>query len=86
MRKSPVDNGCWFCHSDEGNMFFSWEFDTYFHLKCLEQCIRCPDDQEAQIIGREFDLRCCETCDGTGEVHSHNPICWTCHGKGFIKV
>ncbi len=25
----------------------------------------------------------CETCDGTGEVHSHNPICWTCHGIGL---
>jgi DnaJ-class molecular chaperone len=23
----------------------------------------------------------CPTCDGTGEVHSHNPICWTCHGN-----
>lgn len=24
----------------------------------------------------------CPTCDGTGEVHSHNPICWTCQGSG----
>lgn len=24
----------------------------------------------------------CPTCDGTGEVHSHNPICWTCRGNG----
>ena len=27
----------------------------------------------------------CETCDGTGEVHSHNPICWTCGGKGYTE-
>lgn len=26
----------------------------------------------------------CPTCDGTGEVHSHNPKCWDCHGKGTI--
>lgn len=26
----------------------------------------------------------CVTCDGTGEVHSHNPKCWDCRGQGFI--
>ncbi len=26
----------------------------------------------------------CSTCDGSGEVHSHNPICWECHGKGWV--
>lgn len=26
----------------------------------------------------------CPTCDGTGEVHSHNPKCWDCKGKGKI--
>lgn len=24
----------------------------------------------------------CVTCNGTGEVHSHNPRCWDCHGSG----
>jgi hypothetical protein len=24
----------------------------------------------------------CTNCDGTGEVHSHNPRCWKCHGTG----
>ena len=27
----------------------------------------------------------CETCDGTGQVHSHNPKCWDCNGKGVIQ-
>lgn len=27
----------------------------------------------------------CKTCDGTGDVHSHNPICWTCRGSGKTK-
>ncbi len=22
----------------------------------------------------------CDTCDGSGEVHSHNPKCWGCCG------
>lgn len=26
----------------------------------------------------------CQTCRGTGEVHSHNPKCWDCDGKGMI--
>jgi len=28
----------------------------------------------------------CKTCDGTGEVHSHNPQCWTCSGRGYTIV
>ena len=24
----------------------------------------------------------CVTCDGSGEVHSHNPKCWDCNGTG----
>jgi DnaJ-class molecular chaperone len=26
----------------------------------------------------------CPTCDGTGEVHSHNPKCWDCDGKKVV--
>ena len=26
----------------------------------------------------------CKLCDGTGEVHSHNPRCWGCHGTGHL--
>jgi DnaJ-class molecular chaperone len=26
----------------------------------------------------------CETCGGSGDVHSHNPICWTCDGTGWV--
>lgn len=25
-----------------------------------------------------IELEDCPTCDGTGEVHSHSPICWDC--------
>jgi hypothetical protein len=27
----------------------------------------------------------CPTCDGSGEVHSHNPKCWDCDGKGRVS-
>lgn len=26
----------------------------------------------------------CPSCDGTGEVHSHNPKCWSCRGTGLV--
>ena len=25
----------------------------------------------------------CVTCDGTGEIHSHNPKCYDCNGSGI---
>lgn len=28
----------------------------------------------------------CEECDGSGKVHSHNPRCPDCDGKGWTKV
>lgn len=28
----------------------------------------------------------CPTCMGTGEVHSHNPRCWDCHGIGEVAA
>lgn len=30
------------------------------------------------------ELMECDECDGSGEVHSHNPRCWECRGKGKI--
>lgn len=26
----------------------------------------------------------CKTCGGTGEIHSHNRICFTCFGSGKL--
>jgi hypothetical protein len=31
MKKHPNEGGCWFCHDDEGEMIFSWEFDCWLH-------------------------------------------------------
>ncbi len=36
------------------------------------------------ITKKSQELVDCDTCGGGGEVHSHNPICWTCHGRGKI--
>lgn len=43
------------------------------------------DEVEAEIVElRKADniLVKCPTCDGTGDVHSHNPRCWDCGGTG----
>ena len=49
---------CWFC----GEIFqngewvgFSVEFDTYFHMECLNDALKDPDHQEATIIAKEID-------------------------------
>lgn len=28
----------------------------------------------------------CKTCDGSGEVHSHNSTCWNCNGDGRVNI
>lgn len=51
--------GCWFCGGPCGEMLFSFEFDTFFHLDCLKAAIAPTDsiDEEAEIIAREFNLK-----------------------------
>ena len=34
---------------------------------------------------RELAAVACPTCDGTGEVHSHNPRCPTCAGRKTVN-
>lgn len=40
-------------------------------------------NQYGETVHRDLP---CETCGGTGEVHSHNPRCWDCHGTGRKTV
>ena len=35
-------------------------------------------------IDRGLSRKTCNNCDGTGKVHSHNPLCWVCGGRGFV--
>ncbi len=49
----------------------------------------CDDDPEMllALMGLE-DPRSeidCESCDGTGQIHSHNPKCMTCSGTGKVR-
>ncbi len=38
-----------------------------------------------EILAIAPELRApCPSCLGTGEVHSHNPRCWDCHGIGEV--
>lgn len=57
MKKSPNEGGCWFCHQDpvEEVLYFSTEFDTYFHEDCLLKELKLGNP-EAEIIARELDI------------------------------
>lgn len=58
MQKDPVDGGCWFCHTDDGDMSFTAEFDAYFHMQCLKNELQAVDfeNPEAKIIAAEFGV------------------------------
>jgi hypothetical protein len=54
----PQNGGCWFCcdtcvNNDYEVKLFSQEFDTYVHLKCLQDKYKIGDI-EAKIIWKEF--------------------------------
>jgi hypothetical protein len=49
------EGGCWYCHKKIDPLVFSFEFDTYFHPKCLEKRLaENPKDIEAKIMMREY--------------------------------
>jgi hypothetical protein len=50
------NGGCWYCGDDQGDMLFSFEFDTNLHLECLRKQISYHDidDTETRIMAREF--------------------------------
>ena len=62
-------NICWFCGKEiedkENGIEFSWEFDTFFHIHCLENACENHEeyDEELPLIveemnekGYDFDL------------------------------
>ena len=51
----PSDGGCWYCHTDDGDMLFSSEFDCFLHAECLVERIKSDKkDLETEIFTREF--------------------------------
>lgn len=64
MKVSPCDGGCWFCYTDDGEMYFTIEWDAFFHMDCLMKNVglfhyndeHIGYDPEAMIIAREFDI------------------------------
>lgn len=42
--------------------------------------------QEAVLLVKDVIYTICKECNGTGEVHSHNPTCWECSGRGTIEL
>ncbi len=55
---SPVDGGCWFCHTTTEPLEFCWEFDCYVHLDCIDEVLsNDPDQPEGKIMHREMENR-----------------------------
>jgi hypothetical protein len=51
----PQEGGCWYCGGDGGEMVFSYEFDCWLHLPCLQTALSTdPTDSEARIMAREL--------------------------------
>ena len=52
-------NRCWFCNQEGSSMYFSIEFDAYFHMSCLLKALSDTNfhNEEAQIIAEEFQIR-----------------------------
>ena len=53
--KFPSEGGCWFCYMDDGEMHFSTEFDTWFHMDCLNKELDAGNP-EAEIIATEYNI------------------------------
>lgn len=54
MNKSPQEGGCWYCHTEDENLVFSLEFDTFVHVKCIQAAIEAdPTDREARFFKKE---------------------------------
>ena len=53
--KFPTQGGCWFCYMDDEDMHFSTEFDTWFHMDCLNKELE-DGNPEAEIIATEYNI------------------------------
>ena len=57
VERSPNEGGCWFCFDDAGEMYFSWEFDCWLHMSCLQKELDAPTyNPEAEIIAKELGV------------------------------
>lgn len=54
----PQDGGCWYCHTDDPPLNFSFEFDTWIHIKCIKfvRDNSSEHDPENEIFLREFAI------------------------------
>lgn len=47
--------GCWFCSRKTDDMYFTMEWDAYFHKECLMETLKKdPQHEEAKLIKYEF--------------------------------
>lgn len=46
----PDDGGCWYCYTDDGQLAFCWEFDTWVHPECAANAYECE-----RLLGKEIN-------------------------------
>lgn len=56
MNTSPIEGGCWFCHDDEGELYFTCEWDSWFHMDCMKKEL-AAHNPEAEIIANEYNIQ-----------------------------
>lgn len=50
---SPSHGGCWFCYCQNGDLSFDEEFDTFYHLHCLQIKLKNdPHNREAKVMAK----------------------------------
>lgn len=56
-RCAPSAGGCWFCKTDDekNGWAFSWEWDAFFHPKCLKKAWLKGNDEAKIIVENELD-------------------------------
>jgi hypothetical protein len=49
---------CWYCDhlvdQQEDDCWFTFEFDSWYHISCLKRALLDATDEEAQIIAQEY--------------------------------
>lgn len=51
LNVSPLDGGCWYCHTKDDTLVYDDEFDTMVHVECIKQALEAdPNDQEAKFL------------------------------------
>lgn len=74
--------GLWPKVSKEEDREFSTDQEAWDYARKIgaDYAFDLPEDRNPSGLWRK-----CNSCDGTGEIHSHNPSCMDCGGSGDVN-